>query len=77
VALKWTDIDDHFIHIERSRVRNKEKDDLKTEESRRAIEIRPAMRKVLDAQFELTRAVKKPVRVHQHRGASDPSGQTS
>jgi integrase len=60
VALKWTDIDDHFIHIERSRVRNKEKDDLKTEESRRAIEIRPAMREVLDAQFELTRAVKSP-----------------
>ena len=60
VALKWTDVDDHYIHIERSRVRNKEKDDLKTEESRRIIEIRPAMRKVLDAQFELTRAFKSP-----------------
>jgi integrase len=33
VALKWTDIDDHFIHIERSRVRNKEKDDLKMVEA--------------------------------------------
>lgn len=60
VALKWMDIDDQYIHIERSRVRNKEKEDLKTEESRRMIEIRPAMRKVLDAQFELTRAFKSP-----------------
>jgi len=60
VALKWIDVDDYYIHIERSRVRNKEKDDLKTEESRRMIEIRPAMREVLDAQFELTRAFKSP-----------------
>ena len=60
VALKWTDVDDDYIHVERSRVRNKEKDDLKTEESRRMIEIRPAMREVLDDQFELTRAFKSP-----------------
>ncbi len=60
MALKWTDIDDHYIHIERSRVRNKEKEDLKTEDSRRMIEIRPALRKVLDVQFELTRAEKSP-----------------
>jgi integrase len=40
VALKWSAIDDRFIHIELSRVRNVEKEDLKTEERRRMIEIR-------------------------------------
>ena len=34
VALKWGAIDDEYIHIELSRVYNREKDDLKTEESR-------------------------------------------
>ena len=50
VALKWTAIDSRFVHIELSRVRNVEKSDLKTEESNRAIEIRPSMREVLDNQ---------------------------
>ena len=54
VALKWTDIDDRFIHIERSRVRNIEKQDLKTAGSRRFIEIRPSMVKVLADQKKLT-----------------------
>ena len=47
VALKWTAVDDEYIHIELSRVRNREKEDLKTESSRRAIEIRPGMRDAL------------------------------
>ena len=55
VALKWSAIDDRFIHIELSRVRNVEKEDLKTDESRRMIEIRPSMKKVLEDQWELTR----------------------
>ncbi len=50
VALKWGAIDDRFIHIELSRVRNVEKTDLKTSESNRRIEIRPSIRKVLDQQ---------------------------
>ena len=54
VALKWSAIDDAFIHIELSRVRNLEKADLKTGESQRMIEIRPSMRRVLDAQRELS-----------------------
>jgi len=58
VALKWAAIDEHFIHIELSRVRNREKSDLKTEESRRRIEIRPSMRKVLEDQWELTKGFK-------------------
>ncbi len=56
VALKWTDIDTGYIHIERSRVRNREKADMKTDGSRRMIELRPNMRKTLEAQFELTRS---------------------
>ena len=50
VALKWGAIDNEFIHIELSRVRNREKEDLKTPESNRRIEIRPSMREVLDIQ---------------------------
>jgi len=50
VALKWGAIDDRFIHIELSRVRNVEKADLKTPESNRRIEIRPSIGKVLDQQ---------------------------
>jgi integrase len=48
VALKWGAIDDEYIHIELSRVYNREKVDLKTEESRRRIKIRPGMQKWLD-----------------------------
>lgn len=60
VALKWSAIDDRFIHIELSRVRNVEKEDLKTEESRRMIEIRPSIKKVLEKQWELTRDFESP-----------------
>jgi len=42
VALKWGAIDDKFIYIELSRVRNQEKRDLKTSKSNRRIEIRPS-----------------------------------
>ena len=60
VALKWGDIDDRFIHIERSRVRNIEKQDLKTAGSRRFIEIRPSMAKVLADQKKLTSTFDSP-----------------
>ncbi len=60
VALKWSDIDDRFIHIERSRVRNIEKEDLKTQGSRRFIDIRPSMRKVLEDQKKLTSKMASP-----------------
>jgi integrase len=50
VALKWAAVDDQFIHVELSRVRNLEKSDLKTAVSNRRIEIRPSMRKVLEEQ---------------------------
>lgn len=60
VALKWRAIDKEFIHIILSRVRNREKDDLKTEQSRRSIEIRPSIRKILDMQRELTAAFDSP-----------------
>jgi len=52
VALKWSAVDDQFIHIELSRVRNREKQDLKTPESNRRIEIRPSMQQILDVQKE-------------------------
>lgn len=60
VALKWSAIDAEFIHIELSRVKNREKTDLKTEESRRMIAIRPTMRKVLEDQWELTKEFDSP-----------------
>lgn len=56
VALKWIDIDSEYIHVERSRVRNREKDDMKTFGSQRMIELRPLMKKALDSQRELTGA---------------------
>jgi hypothetical protein len=49
-ALAPKSIDDRFIHIELSRVRNVEETDLKTPESNRRIEIRPSIGKVLDQQ---------------------------
>ncbi|MBU1564406.1 MAG: DUF3596 domain-containing protein [Proteobacteria bacterium] len=60
VALKWQAIDDYFIHIELSRVRNKEKTDLKTEDSRRSIAIRPAMAATIKTQRKLTMNVDSP-----------------
>ena len=60
VALKWSAIDNEFIHIELSRVRNKEKSDLKTEESRRRIAIRPSIKKILETQKYLTARFNTP-----------------
>jgi integrase len=54
VALKWKAIGREHIHVELSRVRNKEKAELKTEDSRRSIAIRPTMAKVLKDQKKLT-----------------------
>jgi integrase len=54
VALKWTAVDAEYVHIELSRVRNVEKDDLKTDSSRRSIQIRPAMAETLRAQRQMT-----------------------
>jgi len=60
VALKWTDIDGNYIFIERSRVKNKEKEDLKSSDSRRAIEIRPSMQKILADQRKLNSSFDSP-----------------
>lgn len=60
VALKWDAIDDEYIHIELSRVRNFEKDDLKTHESRRRIQLRPTLRHILEQQKELTKKFESP-----------------
>ena len=60
VALKWAAIDDQFIHIELSRVDNRVKADLKTEESRRSIEIRQSMRDVLEVQKQMTKHFDSP-----------------
>jgi integrase len=53
-------IDQSFIHIELSRVKNREKADLKTEESRRLIQIRPGIQKWLHAQREMTARFESP-----------------
>jgi integrase len=60
VALKWSAIDDRFVHIELSRVRNVEKADLKTEQSIRSIDLKPHMVKTLEDQWELTGHLGKP-----------------
>jgi integrase len=60
VALKWTAIDDTFIHIELSRVRKLEKAELKTQESVRRIELRANMRATLARQRELSSRFQKP-----------------
>ena len=60
VALKWSAVDAEFIHIELSRVRNIEKDDLKTGLSRRSIAIRPAMAETLRVQKEMTQRFSSP-----------------
>lgn len=60
VALKWDSIDDEYIHIELSRVRNIEKDDLKTHGSTRMIPLRPTLRRILDEQKELTKDMDSP-----------------
>jgi integrase len=60
VALKWSAVDDQFIHIELSRVRNQEKAELKTAASNRRIDIRPSMQKVLEAQKAQTEGFQTP-----------------
>ncbi len=60
VALKWSAIDEEFIYIELSRVRNKEKEELKNEYSRRQIQLRPAMLEVLERQWEQTKHLESP-----------------
>ena len=60
VALKWGAIDDEFIHVELSRVYGREKSDLKTEESRRRIQIRPGIQTWLDKQREMTAHIGSP-----------------
>ena len=60
VALKWSAVDDRFIHVELSRVRNLEKAELKTAPSNRRIEIRSSMKKVLDDQQTLMANLQSP-----------------
>lgn len=60
VALKWDAINAEFIHIGLSRVRNQEKTDLKNEYSRRDIELRPAMREILEKQREQVKGFDSP-----------------
>ena len=60
VALKWKAIDEEYVHIELSRVRNREKSDLKTEESRRSIRIRPGMKDCLKEQVVLSERFDSP-----------------
>ena len=60
VALKWTAIDSKFVRVELSRVRNREKKELKTPQSYRTIGIRPSMAKTLAAQRELVAKFDSP-----------------
>ncbi len=60
VALKWSAIDDEFVHVELSRVRGVEKAELKTAGSFRRIELRPNMRQTLKRQRELTAKFEQP-----------------
>jgi integrase len=60
VALKWQAIDDEFIHIELSRVRKEEKEDLKTQGSRRRFKIRPTLKAILAEQNSLTKHLDSP-----------------
>jgi hypothetical protein len=50
VALKWSAVDDWFIHVELSRVWNLVKAELKTAASNQRIDIRPSMKKVVEEQ---------------------------
>ncbi|CAG36741.1 Arm DNA-binding domain-containing protein [Desulfotalea psychrophila] len=60
VALKWVAIDHEYIHIELSRVRGREKEDLKTHESRRRLLLRPGLRRILLRQRKLTAGINSP-----------------
>jgi len=59
-ALRWDAIDDRFIHIRRSRVRGKEKDDLKTAGSNRFIPLSSYLRETLQRQKEMSKAFNSP-----------------
>ena len=50
VTLKWSAVDDWFIHVELSRVWNLVKAELKTAASNQRIDIRPSMKKVVEEQ---------------------------
>lgn len=60
VALKWEAIDEEYIHIELSRVRNLEKEDLKTSGSMRRIRMRSYMRETLEKQKRLSSHFESP-----------------
>lgn len=60
VALKWSAIEGEFLHIELSRVRNQEKDDLKTHGSLRILTLRPSLVKILEQQKEITKGIDSP-----------------
>lgn len=60
VALKWGAIDDEFIHMKLSRVYGREKTDLKTEESRRRIQIGAGIKTWLDKQRKITESFDSP-----------------
>jgi integrase len=58
VALKWSAIEDDYIGIDLSRVRNTEKQDLKTESSHRFIAVTRTIREILDRQREVSKKIK-------------------
>jgi integrase len=60
VALKWAAVDSRYIHVELSRVRNREKTELKTPKSKRSIELRPSMQETLRRQREASQRHRSP-----------------
>ena len=60
VALKWQAIDDEYIHVELSRVYNREKTQLKTKKSKRSIKISEGIRESLEKQRKMTEHLNSP-----------------
>jgi hypothetical protein len=60
VALKWLAIDIGFTQSELGRVHNQGKDELKNTDSRRQIQLRPAVLEVLERQRAPTRHLESP-----------------
>jgi len=60
VALKWSAVDKDYFSVECSRVRNKEKHDLKTESSNRLVVITKTIREILDRQKAVTEKFNSP-----------------
>ena len=60
VALKWQAIDDEYIHVELSRVYNREKTQLKTRKSKRSIKISEGIRNSLEKQKKMTEHLNSP-----------------